>query len=210
MIMKKLLIVFFIFQIFIDNKSYAENMNNISIIDSLVVSILIGQIDAIRSDNADSLAIDVSGLEDERSNYLKILIGNLAAEKSLKVFRNYNPISSFQGLVVTINRFTVDIEYSKPFEETFFGKNYITRRINAQLKGQIYSARTEEVKFVINNKTSYTDDIPYGVISYIENSSYEFTKGKREDYSFWAKIYEPVLVITSVAVVVYLFFAERS
>jgi len=208
--MKIFLIVFFVFQFLVHDQCYSETINNISIIDSLVVFTIIGQIDAIRSENVDSIAIDVSELERERSNYLKIAIGNLAAEKSFIVFRNYNPTSSFQGLVITINQFNIDIEYSKPFEKSLFGKNYVTRHINTEMKGQFYSARTHEIKFIIDNKTTYTDDVPYEIISDIENSTYEFAKGKREDYSFWEKIYEPALVIASVAVVVYLFFTQRT
>jgi len=208
--MKIFLIVFIVFQMLIDDKSYSRDIKNISIIDSLVVFSIIGQFDAIRSEDTDSLAIDVSELESEKSNYLKILIGNLAAEKSFTVFRNYNPTSSFQGLVLTINQFTTKIEYSKPFEKSFLGKNYVNRRIETDLRGQFYSARTKEVKKVIDKKLRYEDNLLYSQISDVENSNYGFSKGNREDYTFWEKIYEPVLVIASVAIVVYLFFTQRT
>lgn len=208
--MKILIIFFLVFQVIVGGKSYSREINNISVIDSLVVSSILEEFETIHSEDADSLAIDVSELEWERSNYLKILVGNLATEKSFKVFRNYNPTSSFQGLVLTINQFTTSIKYSKPFEKSFLGKNFITRRIETELRGQFYSARTEEVKKAIDKKAQYTDEIPYRSIAEIENSNYGFTRGKREDYSFWEKIYEPALVIASVAVVVYLFFTQRT
>ena len=208
--MKILIIVFLVFQVIVGGKSYSREINNISVIDSLVVSSILEEFETIHSEDADSLAIDVSELEWERSNYLKILVGNFATEKSFKVFRNYNPTSSFQGLVLAINRFTTSIKYSKPFEKSFLGKNFTTRRIETGLRGQFYSARTEEVKKAIDKKAQYTDEIPYGSIAEIENSSYSFTRGKRDDYSFWEKIYEPALVIASVAIVVYLFFTQRT
>jgi len=207
---KSFSIIFLIFLVLLCRRNVAAEINNIDIIDSLVVSSIDEQFETIQNDGVDSLAIDVSGLDWEKSNYLKILIGNLASEKSFKVFRNYIPTSSFQGLVLTINQFTASIEYSKPFEKSFLGKNYVTRRIETEVIGQIYLARTEEVKKVINKKTLYADDIPYGIVTEIENVNYGFSRGKREDYSFWEKIYEPVLVIASVGVVVYLFFTQRT
>lgn len=207
---KSFSIIFLIFLVLLCRKNVAAEINNIDIIDSLVVSSIEVQFETIQIDGVDSLAIDVSGLEWEKSNYLKILIGNLASEKSFKVFRNYNPTSSFQGLVLTISQFAASIEYSKPFEKSFLGKNYVTRRIETEVTGQFYLASTEEVIKVINKKTLYADEIPYGIVTEIENVNYGFSKGKREDYSFWEKIYEPVLVIASVGVVVYLFFTQRT
>lgn len=197
-------------QILVDHECYVVNINNLSIIDSLVVLSIEGQIDSIRREDQDSLAIDVSQLDVEKGNYLKILVGNLAADKSFTVFRNYKASSSFQGIVIEINNFTSDIEYSKPFEKSFLGKYYVARSVDFKLQGQCYSARTEEVKFAIDRKITYTDDLPYEIISEIENPNYKFTIGKREDYTFWEKIYEPALVFTSVAIVVYLFFTQRS
>jgi hypothetical protein len=175
-----------------------------------VVSSFLSEIEAFNNKKMDSLAIDVSELEWEKSNYLKVLIGNLATKKSFKVFRNYNQTSSFQGLVLTITQFTTYVEYSKPFEKTFFGENFVSRRIETELRGQFYSARSDEIIKAIDKKTKYSDEIPYGIIADIENSGYSFSKGIREDYSFWEKIYEPVLVVASVGVVVYLFFTQRT
>ena len=143
---------------------YAGELNNIDLIDSLVISSISEHFDDLRMDSTDSLAIDVSGLDWEKSNYLKIFIGNLATKKSFKVFRNYNATSSFEGLVLAINKFSTSIEYSKPFEKSFLGKNYVTRKIETEISGQFYLAKTEEVKKVIDKRTHYNDDIPYGII----------------------------------------------
>jgi hypothetical protein len=188
----------------------AEDLKNIEIIDSLVISSFQTNFELLDYNSGDSLAIDLFELDWEQRNYLNVLIGNLAVEKTFKVFRNYNPTSSFQGLVLSINQFEIEIEYSKPYEKAFLGKNYITRTINIGLRGQFYSARTDEVKQAVDSDQSYKDEILYGLVTDIENPNYQFSKGKREDYTFWEKIYEPVLVIASVGVVVYLFFTQRT
>jgi len=207
---KSFLFIVLVYLVVMRGGSIAGEINNIEIIDSLVISSITEQIEVLQNEGVDSIAIDVSGPGWEKSNYLIILIGNLATKKSFKVFRNYNATSSFQGLVLTINQFSTSIEYSKPFEKSFLGKNYVTRRIETEVRGQFYLARTKEVKNFIDKKVNYTDDIPYGIIADVENINYGFSKGKREDYSFWDKIYEPILVIASVGVVVYLFFTQRT
>jgi hypothetical protein len=208
--MRFVVILFAIFLLVLHGENYSGEIYNISVIDSLVITNIIANIDALESENSDTLAIDVSELDWEKSNYLKILIGNLAAENSFKVFRNYNSSSSFQGLVLTINQFTSKIEYSKPYDKAFLGKSFVSRKFEIELKGQIYSAHTDEVINAIDKDIKYTDEIPYGIIAEIEDANYSFSQGKREDYTFWEKIYEPVLVIASVGVVVYLFFTQRT
>lgn len=208
--MRKVIVLFLIFLFGSIGSGNSGDLNNLSIIDSLIISAIQEDIESLKADNADSLAIDVSEIDWEKGNYLKMLIGNLAIKNSFRVFRNYNSTSSFQGLVLTVNRLETKIEYSKPYEKSFLGKNYITRRIGLKIRGQFYSARTDEIKRVIEKDKEYTDDLPYTNIDEIENSAYRFSKGQREDYSFWEKIYEPVLVIASVGVVVYLFFTQRT
>jgi hypothetical protein len=203
-------ILFIIFLLVFHGKNYSGEINNIDVIDSLIITNIKGNIDALKFENSDTLAIDVSELDWEKSSYLKILVGNLAAENSFKVFRNYNSSSSFQGLVLTINQFISKIEYSKPYDKSFLGKNFVSRKFELELKGQIYSARTDEVIKAIDKDIKYTDEIPYGIIADIEDANYSFSQGKREDFTFWEKIYEPILVIASVGVVVYLFFTQRT
>ena len=208
--MRFFIILFVTFLLILCGENYAEERNNLEVIDSLVIDNITGDIDVLKSEHSDTLAIQVSELNWEKSNYLKILIGNLAAEKSLKVFRNYNSSSSFQGLVLTINQFKTKIEYSKPYNKSFLGRNFVARKFVLEINGQIYSAQTEEVINAIEKNIEYTDEIPYGNIGDIEDANYLFSKGKREDYTFWEKVYEPVLVIASVGVVVYLFFTQRT
>jgi hypothetical protein len=208
--MRFFIILFVTFLLILYGENYAEERNNLEVIDSLVIDNITGDIDVLISEHSDTLAIQVSELNWEKSNYLKILIGNLAAEKSFKVFRNYNSSSSFQGLVLTINQFKTKIEYSKPYNKSFLGRNFVARKFVLEINGQIYSAQTEEVINAIEKNIEYTDEIPYGNIGDIEDANYLFSKGKREDYTFWEKVYEPILVIASVGVVVYLFFTQRT
>ncbi len=188
----------------------SELKTNRDIIDSLTVDVISNYQDRMSDGSADSLLIDVGKLNQDAGNYLRVLIGNLFTEKSFIVFRNYNDVSSFQGLIVDIDYFDIGVEYSKPFVKTFLGMDYVHRRIHLKLKGQIYKGSRQKVEQAIDKEVTFKDEIPYDSVSQVEESPYGFTKGKREDFSFWEKIYEPAIAIASVAIIVYLFFAQRS
>ena len=66
------------------------------------------------------------------------------------------------------------------------------------------------IEAALDKEISYTDVILYEDIEWLEQSVYEFTTGMKGNYSFWDKYFEPALAITSVAVMVYLFFTQRT
>ena len=208
--MKILLNLIIIFFYVFDDGTNVSDTSNISILDSLTISLIAEELKDLQSDNGDSLAIDASGLDREVEDYLKVLVGNIATEKSFKVFRNYKSTSSFQGMVLIFHTFDIGIEYSEPFEQSFLGENYVNRQISIELKGQIYSAGSDIIEAALDNEVSYTNMILYEDIERLEKSAYGFTTGIRGDYSFWDKYFEPALAITSVAVIVYLFFTQRT
>ena len=208
--MKILLSLLFIFFHVFDDEIKINDTSNIDILDSLTISVIAEDLKNLRSENEDSLAIDASGLDREVEGYLQVLLGNCATEKSFKVFRNYNSASSFQGLVLVIHSFDIGVEYSEPFENSFLGENCVNRQISIDLKGQVYSANSDIIEAALDKKISYTDMVLYEDIKWLEKSAYEFSKGIRGNYSFWDKYFEPALAITSVAVIVYLFFTQRT
>jgi hypothetical protein len=210
LIMKIVLgIILFLSAVF-EGATPREGITNRSIVDSLMISVIAEGLEDYQNEIAESLAINVSSLDAEIRSYLKILAGNIATEKSFKVFRNYIPGSSFQGLVLTINLCEAVVIYSKPYEKSFLDENFVQRKIYIDIKGQLYSSKSERILKAIDKKVEYTDEIPYKKIAQLQNSSYSFCKGIREDYSIWDKLYEPALAITSVAIIVYLFFTQRT
>jgi hypothetical protein len=201
---------FIIFSYVYVDETNVSNTSNISILDSLTISLIAGDLKNLPSANGDSLAIDASRLDRDVEDYLQVLFGNIATEKSFNVFRNYNSASTFQGMVLVIYSYYIDIKYSEPFEKSFLGEDYVNRHISIKLKGQIYSVRSNNIVTALDKEINYTDMILYEDIEWLEKSAYKFTTGTRGDYSFWDKYFEPALAITSVAVIVYLFFTQRT
>jgi hypothetical protein len=187
-----------------------ESRTNLQIADSLTVLFLEDNLAQIRGNKADSLALDVSLIDPEIQNYLRVLLGNWFLKNSFQVFRNYNARSSFQGMVLELNTYRFKVIYSKPYEKKFLGSDYVQREVSIDINGQFYHAGKQKVELAVNKNERYHDEIVYSDIVRIEQSAFAFTKGKRQDYSFWDKLYEPVLAVASVAIVVYLFFSQRT
>jgi hypothetical protein len=187
-----------------------ERRTNLQIADSLTIEVLTEHLPVIDVDHSDSLALDVSQLEPEIQNYLRVLLGNWFLQNSFQVFRNYNTGSSFQGMVLEINKYNLEVVYSKPYEKSLLGADYVQRQVSLDLSGQFYLAGKQEVQSAVRKTEIYTDEIPYTEINRVDESTFPFVKGKRTDYSLWDKLYEPVLTVTSVAILVYLFFSRRT
>lgn len=208
---KKMLLLLLLFIISTAATSETYDIKpNLAIIDSIVSEIMHSQFQKIGNDNGDSLAIDIANLGIDKENYLRVIIGNLALEKSFKVIRNYNPSSSFQGLVLTVDRFDVDIEYSKPYEKSLLGNSYVRRQITTKMRGQLYSKRSKLVLSGIDKNTKSIDEIPYSDITRIEDKTYNFSHGVRTDYTFWDKVFEPVIIVSAVTIIIYLFYSQRT
>jgi len=182
-----------------------ELKTNLQIADSLTFLVLLDRLPEIQAKNIDSIAIDVSRLAPEKQNYLRILLGNWFFSHSFQVFRNYHQGMSFQGTVFEITKYELNINYSKPYEKKFLESDFVKREISFEMNGQFFAAAEQRLEITVNTKKVFSDEIPY-----MEIPGYSFARGKREDYSFWDKVYEPVLTLTSVAILVYLFFSQRS
>jgi hypothetical protein len=188
----------------------SEIRTNIEIVDSLTNQVLQKYRNNSEIGSPDTLLIIVNNLDRDARNYLQILIGNHYSKKSFKVFRNYNEVSSFEGVIVEIDNFDVDINYSKPYDSSFFGKSYVRRQIHYKIRGQFYKSRDKQVEQALDKETLVEDEIPYERIADVEESPYKFTQGKRADFTFWEKVSEPVVTVAAVAIIVYLFFTQRT
>jgi hypothetical protein len=187
-----------------------RGQDNLSIIDSLTKTIIEEDVINYKNELPETLAIKINFSNIETVEYLRVTIGNAVTANFLQVYRNYNTLSSFQNLVLEIIRFDVDINYSKPYGKTLFGDSFSKREIYLDLFGQLYDAKSGEIKRKIESKKKYIDEINYNLIDTSEQSPYHFTKGKRLGYTNWEKFLEPTIVLTTVALVIYLFFSQRT
>jgi hypothetical protein len=185
--------------------------NNLTIIDSLLVNLTDEVVESSEGRLQDrSIIINVAGLEPEVSGYLRLKLGNFLSKSSHKIFRNFPADSSFEGTVFEVQKFQTLINYSEPYEKKTFGNTVVHRDVRVILEGQIYNFKDHRVILPIKKEKKYTDEIEYKNINEVEISPYKFTYGKLADITFWQKVLEPVLVVSSVLVVLLLLFTQRS
>lgn len=188
----------------------AGDQTNIAVIDSLSGEIIRENLQRTSIGTGDTVALQID-LEDNREVvYWRNLLGDLLTEKSLTVFRNYNQLPSFHGLVIEIARFGVTIVYSEPHSDGLFGEEVTGRTVQVFLQGQLYDAQSGRIYAAIDTVGVFNDEIGYDSVAEKEISDYGFTHGNRQSYSWWEVYLEPILVVSSVITVVLLFFTQRN
>jgi hypothetical protein len=184
--------------------------SNIDIIDSLSADIIEREVIAHKNILPDSIFIKLISPDQEKIDYLTIILGNVLTENSFNVYRNYYSGLSFQGVVLEITKFAVNLSYGQSGEDIERDNDYIGRNIVVQILGQIYNLETGRILKSVDGTNSYYDEIEYRQIDTIEKSPYSFTRGIKGEYSNWQSWIEPVIVVASVAVSVFLFFTLRT
>ncbi len=98
------------------------------------------------------------------------------------------------------------VNYGEIFRDGFLGDHFVERKIF--ISGS-YRFQDKEVKikdFYFDN----IDTVKFDEIQTLENYSYPFTKGEIPSEPFLSNLFEPLVAITTAAVVIALFFTVRS
>lgn len=98
------------------------------------------------------------------------------------------------------------VEYGEIFRDGMFGELKLERKL--RLSGN-YTLSGKSIKFFPFSFSS-ADTIAVGTIKDLESESFPFTKGNIPSEPFLSSLIEPVIVITTAAVSVILFFTIRS
>lgn len=111
--------------------------------------------------------------------------------------------------IMHIEQFETGIVYLQNSGGFLYLQTEVSRFNHILLKGWIEEQNEIILKPIEIHKTfserDFTEDL-----SDAELSPYSFTKGKTKENSFWAEVVEPVLVVSTLSVMVYLFFSVRS
>ena len=200
----------FIILIFCCCQLNAQQKKNIEILDSLTADILNEVQEKILVSGTDTISIVIDSAAAGYQNYLLVIVGNYFKEKQFSVFRNNDPSISFDGMTLMINNYLSKIEYSQPHSKKFLGRSFVTRDITLALLGQLLKGKRGEVISILNKSEQYRDEIPASQISDLEMSGYSFTQGQHQEYSYWSALVEPIVAITVITAIIYLFYAQRG
>ncbi len=102
----------------------------------------------------------------------------------------------------------LEISYTKPYRRKFLGEKIIIRNVSIE-----YFFKFINQNNIISYKpinVSYNDTINYNAIPNIENKMLTFTMAKIPEDSFIDKYTIPIITISTLSIIVYLFFTIRK
>jgi hypothetical protein len=191
----------------------SENLlsqNNLAIIDSLVTEVTKDLIDSSKNEFQDNVVLKVSEIDRNIGGYLISKIGNILTENNYQVFRNFPKDTSFENTVFEVQNCGIWINYSEPYSMEILDETLVQRIIILKIDGQIHNHADGKVILPVKIEKKFIDEIIYSEIDLLEESPFEFTFGTRSGITFWQGILEPVIVVSSVLVVLLLLFTQRS
>jgi hypothetical protein len=208
--MKNLLCNLMFFTIYIVPSDSLFAQENITVIDSLLAAVITEDIQDPQNNLADTVNVINSSTDDGFFNYSLVVISNQLQQAGFRVYRHNSVASIRSGMIIEFSRISAEIIYTEPYTKNFLGSDFTQRLIRLQLNGQIRRSETGELVRMIRADRLYQDEIKYNEIEELEGTTFSFTQGERKKYSGWDRFIEPALVISSVIVVVLLFFTQRA
>jgi hypothetical protein len=102
----------------------------------------------------------------------------------------------------------MSIKYVKVFYDGFLGAKKVIRSVNLDLSSKITAQGALKAIDLLHQE--YQDTVNYDSIPYLENGSIISTRSSLPEDTFIDRILSPLIVTSSVAVIVYLFFTLRK
>ena len=177
----------------------AQTKTNLEKIDSLISQSVI-QIDSLTNPNEEVF------LEITTPASIEILKGQIISAFS----KQYKLINSKENAKREINYFleNVDIDYSNPQKESFFGSFVVERTIKLSGNILIRDERNSIKTIPINN--SINDRVYLDEIRLLEDSSLPFTQSEIPTVPILSNLFEPIVVVGTLIVTTILLFTVRS
>jgi len=204
--LKYLLSKFIIYSICIFSFAVVHAQDNLSVLDSLINDIVTEEFKNPVFNSGDSLTILIPDSVSNLTHYTSVKIANELQQSGFIVFRN----NLVNGHVIDLTNVYLAIHYGEPYANSFLAADLCKRNVTLKLVGQIRQEPSGQIVKSISKGKIFSDEIIYNNIEELETSSHSFTQGERRKYSTWDRIIEPALIVTSVVIIVLLFFTQRA
>lgn len=181
----------------------AEKENNLHWIENNLVSIF-DSLKIAEFANVEDIELDFSRVRGEKFGFIKNQV-----IKYINTKKTTAPVN-LDSILFRIEQFDTRLVYQQ--SSTGFlnlGTEY-TRENIVILSGWLEDKSENRILRSLNIKKTFSEKLGSENFTELEQSPYNFTKGEKEELSIWAEIVEPALVISSVGIIVYLFFSVRS
>lgn len=102
------------------------------------------------------------------------------------------------------------IRYVNPRRDGVFGEKTVERKIDLNITGKLRRQHPESVVAFEEYREEQVDTISIGDIERVENPLIQVSRGSQESEGFFSTILEPVVLLGSIGVAVFLLFHVRS
>ncbi|MBX2975231.1 MAG: hypothetical protein KF721_03790 [Ignavibacteriaceae bacterium] len=158
----------------------------------------------IKVEKSELLSLNAKYFTNSLAGEYSIFANFVSAKFDELGLKRQRQITETPNVNFNVNRITVS--YSSPEKRGFFGDYFIERTVLVEGSFLFDSDKIKNENFSV----SKTDTISYGTIASIEENSLPFTKGNVPEPPQFSSLIEPIIVLTSAAAIVYLFFSVRS
>jgi hypothetical protein len=162
-----------------------------------------------------SIIQSLKGVHDSQENvYLNLKLGS-----SYKIFEDqiYRSVKSQKKSIVPVYNpqenlelnYTMEnasVSYGEIFRDGFLGGYFVLRKIFISGSYRLQGKTNLADNFYCEN----VDTVKFDDLRALENSSYPFTQGEIPSEPFFSSLFEPIVAVTTAAVVIILFFSVRS
>ena len=185
--------------------AFGQQKTALEVIDSLTLTIVDVKLSQITPNAKDSIVIDVTVLTPEKGDYLYTILGNRLIERGWNVYRNFNQVKAFQGKVLRITRFQANMWYQEEKSEY----DRVLRNSYVDIKGQLYNGLTGKILNTFSGENIYRDYIEKKQMENEVNRIDSYIIEQKQNLTVWDKMMEPALIVSTAAVIIYLFFSQR-
>lgn len=179
-------------------------VDNLTILEKLASSMVNKVIDQLSPDSTASLSVQSKG-QNQEGNWLieNMFAKNLIRRGVSDLYINQQNIDT--DLVIEFNLLDLGVRYSSIQKNKLVQRNF-----KVGLSIRALDGSSGLVKFVDELHDQYADSVEVKNIKNLENRDFSFTQASVPQKEGFKKYIEPLIVITTTAGVVYLFYRLRS
>ncbi len=179
-------------------------VDNLTILNNMASTVVQKVIDKLSPDSSASVLIHSQSLQHIGNWWLENwFVKNLSQQGLSKIY--INQMDSSTMLVVEFQILDLGVKYLSTDK-----KKLVERRFNLSLAVRTFERSSGLIRFVDKIREEYADSIQIKDVSRLENRDYDFTQANLPEKKGLKKLIEPLIVITTTAGIIYLFFCLRS
>jgi len=185
-------------------QSGQQPVDNLTIFDNLASKMVNRVIDQLAPDSTASFLVQSLGQSRAGNWWIESLFAKDLVKRGVSnLYINQQNVET--DFVIEFSLLDLGVRYSSANRNKLVKRNF-----KVKLAIRAIDESTGLVKFIDEVQDQYADSVQIKDVKYLENTDYSFTQASIPQKKGLKKYIEPLIVITTTAGVVYLFFQLRS